>query len=174
LTLSVEPLAGGSPVERPAVSSQHRQRLSARWSWVIVGICWCAFIVGTSSTVILPHDFFAWVATHIFVNETSFRRFAIFWRSSWFVSVKGWHAIEFAILFAIALVVLDRLTASGSRRNVTFAVAFSIVFAVLDEYHQTFVPGRGGTWTDVAIDGLGVAVAGLIALKRRRLTSATT
>jgi VanZ family protein len=46
-------------------------------------------------------------------------------------------------------------------------VAFSLLFAVFDEYHQTFVPGRGGTRTDVAIDALGASLAGLIAWHRR-------
>lgn len=26
-----------------------------------------------------------------------------------------------------------------------------LLFAIADEYHQTFVPGRGGTWRDVAM-----------------------
>ena len=148
-------------------TSQPRERSLFRWPWVIAAVSWCGFIAGTSSTVILPHDFFAWVAAHVFVNEASFRRFAIFWGYSWFAIVKGWHAAEFAILFVIALTVIDRLTGSRSRRNVALALTFSVLFAVLDEYHQTFVPGRGGTWSDVAIDTLGATLAGLVAWRRR-------
>jgi hypothetical protein len=124
-------------------------------------------IAATSSTVILPHDFLGWVATYVFVNEASFRRFVVFWRYSWFPIVKGWHAAEFAILFLIALMARDRLTRSFPRRNVAISLAFALFFAVLDEYHQTFVPGRGGSWSDVAIDALGASVAGLIAWRRR-------
>jgi hypothetical protein len=123
--------------------------------------------VGTSSTVILAHDFFAWMATHVLRTEASFRTFAVFWGYSWFAIVKGWHAVEFAILFALALAVRDGLTRSRRRQNVALAVAFSLLFAVVDEYHQTFVPGRGGTWTDVAIDGLGSSLAALLAWHRR-------
>jgi VanZ like family len=50
---------------------------------------------------------------------------------------------------------------SYRRWNIALALAFSLVFAAMDEYHQTFVPGRGGTWTDVAIDGIGASVAAL-------------
>ena len=89
------------------------------------------------------------------MTEPSFRRFAIFWGFSWFAIVKGWHAAEFAILVVVHAFGLDRHSGSCYRRNVVLAVAFALFFAVLDEYHQTFVPGRGGTWTDVAIDGLG-------------------
>jgi len=147
--------------------SQSHEQSSFRWAWLIAAVFWCGLIAGTSSTVILPHDFFAWVATYVFVNEASFRRFAIFWGYSWFAIVKGWHAAEFAILFVFTLIVVDRLTRSYRRRNVTLAVAFSLLFAVLDEYHQTFVPGRSGTWSDVAIDSLGATLAGLVAWRRR-------
>ena len=134
---------------------------------VVAAVCWCALIAGTSSTVILPHDFFIWVASHVFRDEMSFRKFVVFWGYSWFAIVKGWHAAEFAILSLFALAVLDKLAGSRLRRNVALAMGFCLLFAVSDEYHQTFVPGRGGTWTDVVIDGLGVAVAALIAWRRR-------
>ena len=146
---------------------QPGQPLPARWPWLIAAVLWCGFIVATSSTVILAPDFFAWVATHVVTNEALFRKFATFWGYSWFAIVKGWHAAEFAILFTVLLMALDRLTGSVRRRNVAIVVAFSLVFAVLDEYHQRFVPGRGGTWTDVGIDALGVFGAVLIAWHRR-------
>ena len=141
--------------------------------WVFAGVSWCGLIAGTSSTVILPHDFFAWIATYVFRDEVSFRAFATFWRYAWFAIVKGWHAAEFAILCMLALMILDRIAMSRPRRNVVLALAFSLLFAVLDEYHQTFVPGRGGTWTDVVIDGLGASAVGLIAWQRRGRGSRT-
>ncbi len=134
---------------------------------MIAAVAWCGLIAGTSSTVILPHDFFAWFATHVFRDETSFRRFATFWGYSWFVIVKGWHAIEFAILFLLLLAILDRCESSTSRRNIALALVLTLLFAVSDEYHQTFVPGRGGVWTDVAIDGLGATAVALVAWRRR-------
>ncbi len=161
------------------VRSQRRSHIrgplsvgTGQWSrnwrlWVFAGVSWCGLIAGTSSTVILPHDFFAWIASHVLRDEASFRAFAAFWGFAWFAIVKGWHATEFAILCAFAIMILDRIAMSRPRRNVALALAFSLLFAVSDEYHQTFVPGRGGTWTDVVIDGLGASVAGLIALRWR-------
>jgi VanZ family protein len=35
-------------------------------------------------------------------------------------------------------------------------------YAVLDEYHQSFVPTRVGTPVDVAIDALGVGIASMV------------
>jgi VanZ family protein len=117
----------------------------------------------------MAHDFLAWFAAHVFTEEASFRAFAAFWRYSWFAIVKGWHAAEFAILFGIVHMVLERFTWSRRRWNIALALAFSFSFAASDEYHQTFVPGRGGTWTDVAIDAFGASVAAVIAWRRQPL-----
>src|SRR5438094_354786 len=110
-------------------------------------LCWGGLIIGTSSTVILPHDFFAWVASHVFTTEASYRSFAVFWGYSWFAIVKGWHAAEFAVLCAFTIVCLNWLTRLPSNQNVVLAMACCVLFALSHEYHQTFVPGRGGTWT---------------------------
>ncbi len=37
----------------------------------------------------------------------------------------------------------------------------TVLFAALDEFHQTFVPGRSGNLTDVCIDSIGAAAASL-------------
>ena len=39
-------------------------------------------------------------------------------------------------------------------------------FAISDEWHQSFAPGRFGTVSDVLIDGLGVLVTGFLLLGR--------
>jgi hypothetical protein len=132
---------------------------------------WCALIAATSSTVILPHDFFAWLAAHAFKNDASLRRFVTFWGYSWFAIVKGWHAAEFAILFTLIYALLNRFNRSAFSRNLVLASALCLLFAISDEYHQTFVPGRGGTWRDVAIDCLGVGLAGSVVWLRGGPTS---
>ena len=42
------------------------------------------------------------------------------------------------------------------------------LFAISDEWHQTFVPDRYGTVTDVLIDSLGILLAGGWLLRRLR------
>lgn len=55
------------------------------------------------------------------------------------------------------------------------ALGLALLYALSDEYHQTFVPGRNGTWNDVLIDGAGAALAtGLHWWWARRLPSAGT
>jgi VanZ family protein len=66
------------------------------------------------------------------------------------------HAAEFAVLGALLL------RAVGAERT---AFALGVAYAISDELHQLFVPGRVGSVWDVLIDAVGVAVG--IALWRR-------
>ena len=45
------------------------------------------------------------------------------------------------------------------------AAGISLLYAVSDEWHQTFVAGRVGSPLDVAIDAVGIAVA-VLSLRR--------
>ena len=53
------------------------------------------------------------------------------------------------------------------------AAVITLAYAASDEWHQTFVDGRGGTPVDVAIDAAGVGLAGLavVLIARRRKTA---
>jgi VanZ family protein len=71
------------------------------------------------------------------------------------------HAVEFAILGAL----LARATSSAG-----LALGLGTLYAVSDEVHQAFVPGRVGSPFDVAIDTIGVAIgvaAWQLAVRRR-------
>jgi VanZ family protein len=59
------------------------------------------------------------------------------------------HAAEFAVLGFL----LHR-----ALRRVGWALALGIAYAVSDEVHQHFVPGRQGSAVDVLIDAVGVGV----------------
>jgi VanZ family protein len=59
------------------------------------------------------------------------------------------HAAEFAVLGALLARATDR---AG------LALVLGVLYAVSDEVHQSFVPGRLGSPVDVAIDAAGVAV----------------
>ena len=63
------------------------------------------------------------------------------------------HATEYAIL---ALLWFGAL---GSKLQ---AVVIAFLYACTDEFHQLFVPGRAGLFTDVLIDTSGAAVAMLV------------
>jgi len=65
--------------------------------------------------------------------------------------------MEYAILAFLALRLGLRNEAPKNRKYVYLvAILFSVIYAVLDEYHQSFVSGREARLLDVAVDSLGV------------------
>lgn len=74
---------------------------------------------------------------------------------------KTAHFLEYAMLAVLAWRALRPLTA---RHATLLAFCLSLLYAASDEWHQAFVPGRGPSLRDVAIDGLGV-VFGLTMLQ---------
>ena len=46
------------------------------------------------------------------------------------------------------------------------SIAITLLYAISDEFHQTFVDGRNGVWTDVMIDAAGVGIAGALVVWR--------
>lgn len=79
---------------------------------------------------------------------------------------KAAHMTEY---FLLALSLQLPLAAWLSRRFTMKARIFAgflltVAFAALDEFHQTFVPGRNGNFTDVCIDSTGAAIASLLLL----------
>jgi VanZ family protein len=59
------------------------------------------------------------------------------------------HAGEFAVLGALL---------ARALRSAWPAFALGAVYAISDEVHQVFVPGRAGSVLDVGIDAVGVAL----------------
>ncbi len=53
-------------------------------------------------------------------------------------------------------------------RALRWAIATSLLRAVIDEIHQAFVPGRTGTPVDVLIDAVGITLAAWL-IRRRSL-----
>lgn len=56
-----------------------------------------------------------------------------------------------------------RALARHGGRALPLAMLISFLYAVSDEYHQSFVEGRNGSPVDVAIDTVGIGIAGLLA-----------
>lgn len=81
---------------------------------------------------------------------------------------KSLHLAEYAVLTGL----LWRAFARGVSSKIepsAWSFAISFLFAASDEFHQTFVPGREGTFVDVVIDSVGAMLA-LWAIWRLRKT----
>lgn len=84
-----------------------------------------------------------------------------------FILRKGAHIVVFTILF-ILLIRAFKNYCYSPRKSLLYSLILTILFAISDEYHQTFVPERTGTPWDVAIDSLGVV---FLTLKQNRIRS---
>lgn len=76
------------------------------------------------------------------------------------------HAAEYALLCllwwrALGTRLLPRAALAGG-------LVLAIGYGAVDEYHQTFTPGRNGSPIDVAIDSGGAAVAAALIARRGR------
>jgi VanZ family protein len=68
---------------------------------------------------------------------------------------KGGHVLGYGLL-ALAYWAGLRF----EKRRWWLALLFAVIYAVSDEYHQSFVPGRSPSWVDaLVIDGSGAAIA---------------
>lgn len=73
---------------------------------------------------------------------------------------KTAHVVEYLILGGLTMRAL-RLQGTSLPRAMPAAVVLGVLFAAVDEWHQTFVPTRVGAAGDVLIDGAGV-LAGVL------------
>lgn len=137
-----------------------------RWASLVMLIGWIAFIFGTSCTVVRPQEFFDWTHKHVITDEEFYEQFRVFWGLSWFAIVKGWHVAEFAILQLLCVRFVEWWTGAVTRSSIVGCMMCCLVFAISDEWHQSFVQDRMGTITDVIIDSVGVLVMGLTQLRR--------
>lgn len=76
---------------------------------------------------------------------------------------KAGHLTEYAVLAALWYRAFARGRHMAPRSAATIAFAISLVWAILDETHQVFVPSRVASIKDVAIDGIGALLAMLVA-----------
>jgi len=117
------------------------------WYWLPL-LAWMGLIFVLSAQPDLPHALGPWLDTLL---------------------KKTGHAFVYGVLAWLYRRALYRhVHASTSFRVVSIALA--VAYALSDEYHQTFVPGRNGNLLDVAVDGVGACAAMLLDwwLERRR------
>lgn len=84
------------------------------------------------------------------------------------------HGVSYAVLGGL----LMRALAGGTLRSMRAAlilpaVLIATAYGLTDEFHQSFIPGRMASWSDIAADGVGAlvgagAAAALSALLRTR------
>ncbi len=77
---------------------------------------------------------------------------------TWDILVKkGGHLFEYAVLVWLWHNALNRRLAGG-------AWGLAVLYAISDEFHQQFTPGRHARWLDIGIDTLGATLGLYITL----------
>lgn len=75
------------------------------------------------------------------------------------------HGVEYALLGYLFSRALTK-TSGLSKQNVFWAtIVFCTLYGISDEFHQSFVPGRDVTLTDVLADTIGGIIGGFIHVK---------
>jgi len=75
------------------------------------------------------------------------------------------HVLEFFPLGILAVLFLKEL---NLRNPFLFSFIFSILYAISDEIHQTFIPGRNASVKDVVADCVGILIGLYIVKKWQR------
>ena len=133
------------------------------FSWTLV-ILWMALIfymshqpatksseLSSGITVIIS-DIIQKVVTDIKLNQDSLSH----------IIRKSAHFLEYMVLGV--LVVNSLLDTDKTKSRLIFlAILMCILYAISDEIHQIFVPGRSGQVSDVLIDSLG-GLAGVLGM----------
>ena len=76
-----------------------------------------------------------------------------------FVIKKAGHVTEYSILAFLLWRAISQGRGAPAPQSFGGAFGLSLLYAISDEFHQTFVPGRTGRLTDVGFDALGALLA---------------
>ncbi|MBE6050217.1 MAG: VanZ family protein [Clostridium sp.] len=78
---------------------------------------------------------------------------------STFIVRKAAHFTEYFILFVLSYRTIKLYY--QDKKSMILVIAFVFIYASSDEFHQSFVPGRGPAFRDVLVDTSGGVFAGI-------------
>ncbi len=105
--------------------------------WLPV-IVWAGVIFGFSSLSINKEASFSWLD---------------------FIVKKTAHVVEYFILYWLLVRAWSEKMTKVNKKVFGFSLLVALLYALSDEWHQTFVPGREGTLRDVGFDTIGILLS---------------
>jgi glycopeptide antibiotics resistance protein len=89
----------------------------------------------------------------------------------------SWQPTAYHILafFFLAFFLLPALVKGENQKLIFLAIILAVLYGISDEFHQLFVPGRTGSFSDLLLNLFGILSASLIytvSLKRRKTIKA--
>jgi len=76
-----------------------------------------------------------------------------------FMVFKFLHIVEYAFLYFLFLRAFRKYLSKKSKRAFLYAAIATLIFAISDEFHQTFTPTRQGSPIDIGIDAIGIGLS---------------
>ena len=71
-----------------------------------------------------------------------------------------WHFVGYFVMGLLAIRAFARgLEYPAGGKAALFGVMLALVYAMSDEWHQSFVPGRVASFQDITADAMGIAAA---------------
>ncbi len=133
-------------------------------SWIVV-ILWMALIFYLSHQPATESDELSTGITEVIIQtvEKVAPGMEIDIRSLNHTIRKNAHFFAYLVL---GVLVINALRASGIKgyRSIALALGICILYAISDEVHQLFIPGRSGEVRDVLIDTAGASVGIMVYL----------
>lgn len=138
--------------------SKNKKQIIIFISWIIA-ICWIGMIFYLSSQPVYKSNGLSKNLARIFIElvqrinpdvNLNLSRVNHLLR-------KSAHFFSYMILGILIMNVLRRMKVSKAK-GIVLALLICILYAISDEFHQLFVPGRGGQLKDVFIDTAGSIV----------------
>lgn len=125
---------------------------------LVLLLVWISTIFITSNFFIERSDFIRFISKYL-PSDIIRREWSDLWMYAGFFLVKLYHVTEYVILYSLLYIVSGtRLSIKPKRKRIICFIA-CVLFAASDEWHQTFIAGRGGTVSDVCIDSIGIIIA---------------
>lgn len=107
---------------------------------------------------------FVWVwLIYFFSSRPTVVVSEIYWPDFFFK--KTIHLIEYGLLFVLFYRALKGTLKRDLFHLAFFAFLLSVLYAISDEYHQTFILGRTGTLRDIIIDSIGAGLVWILIWK---------
>jgi VanZ family protein len=100
----------------------------------------------------------------VFIPETSGDELTNVIASLQFIVRKTEHLTLYLILGAFALLHFSTYNRFTLIVKLSSSLVLSVLYAVSDEYHQTYIQGRSGEIRDVIIDSVGAIIGILLSL----------
>ncbi|MGZ9585711.1 VanZ family protein [Paenibacillus marinisediminis] len=154
--------------------------------WIVIALVWMAFIFYKSSQPYIEQDLRPSLASTLPQSVVNYLPNVEFYYDGELVTSelpydfieffirKGGHVAEFALL-AFLVIHSFRVLGWNRAKAVTLGASIALVYAMSDEWHQSFVAGRTGHAIDVGVDSIGISlvvlcyvIVGLFTKRRNR------